>query len=207
MAITQAAALGLAGIGYDHPITPSDPLFAPQHVPPVYDIDLASSLLEQAGYPDGIDVTLYTADIGAGYLEVGVAFKESAAPAGIRVDVQRVSADSYFGEYWAVKPLAAVVWFLEPNPDALISLQLLSGAAWNGANYANPTFDDLLIKARGQTGEDQKETYAEIQRILIEDVPSIVVTNLPQLYGARNNLRMNPHPLGWLLVDNIWLDN
>ena len=205
--ITQVASQGLGVIAYDHAIPARDPLFASQYAPPAYDPDLARSLLEQAGYSDGIDVTLYTADINAGYIELAVAFKESAAPAGIRVDVERVPADGYFYEYWSVKPLTIGSWPIEPNPDALLSLQLLGGSPWNGAHYNNPTFEELLINARGQTGEAQKETYAEVQRLLIDEVPRLVIANVPSLLGARTDVRMDPHPLGWLLVTDIWLDD
>ena len=70
-AIRQSALLGKGSLANDHPIAPNDSHFASQHVPPAYDTDLARSLLEQAGYPNGIDLTLVTsaaggADGGAG---------------------------------------------------------------------------------------------------------------------------------------------
>ena len=205
--ITQVASQGLGISAYDHPIPAIDPLFASQHAPPAYDPDLARSLLEQAGYTDGIDVNLYTSDIGAGYIELAVAFKESAAPADIRVSVERVPADGYFYEYWSIKPLTVGTWPIEPNPDALLSLQLTGGSPWNGAHYNNPAFEELLTNARGQTGDTQKETYAEIQRLLIDEVPRLVISNVPRLLGASTEVRMDPHPLGWLLVTDIWLDD
>ena len=96
--INQAALLGLGIPARDHPIHPSHPTFAPQYAPPDYDPELARSLLEQAGYPDGIDLTLYTSDIGPGLIELAVAYKESAAPAGIRIDVQRAPSEVYWSE-------------------------------------------------------------------------------------------------------------
>ena len=54
-----------------------------------------AALLEEAGYPDGVDVTLYTSDVGAGMIELAIAFAEGAKPAGIRVDVQRVPSDGW----------------------------------------------------------------------------------------------------------------
>ena len=95
--IGQAALLGLGSLGYDHSIPPDDPLFASQYAPPAYDPDFARSLLEQAGYPDGLDITLHTGDIGPGMIEMAVAYKESAAPAGIRVEVQRHSCGRLLG--------------------------------------------------------------------------------------------------------------
>ena len=61
-AINQSAFLGKGAIGYDHPIPPFDPHFSAEAAAnhPGYDIELAKSLLEQAGYPDGIDLVLFT---------------------------------------------------------------------------------------------------------------------------------------------------
>ena len=206
--INQAALLGLGGIAYDHPIPSNDPRFASQYAPPDYDPDLARSLLEQAGYPDGIDVTLYSGPIGPGVEGMALAFKESAAPAGIRVDVQTITVDTFLNEYWNIKPFAVTYWYGRPNPDQALSIQIMSNTSWNTPHYNNAELDELIIKARGQNLEGQKETYAEIQRILIDDVPRIIPVFQPWLYGARANVRgVSPHPLGWPLVNDAWIDD
>ena len=206
-AIKQAATLGMGVIGSDHAVWPRDPRYAPQHAPPDYDPELAKSLLEQAGYPDGIDVTLHTADVGPGTIELAVTFKEGAAPAGIRVDVQRVPADGFWEDVWSVVPFSVVYWSGE-LVDQLMELQYHSESVWNAPRYNNPVYDALLAKARGQDLEGQKETYAEMQRILIDDVPRIVPAFQPMLYGARANVRdANPHPYGWPIMSDAWLDD
>ena len=40
---------------------------------------------------------------------------------------------------------------------------------------------------------------------LIDEAPRPVISNVPGLLGARNHVRVDPHPLGWLLVTDIWL--
>ncbi len=205
-AINQAALLGLGVLGYDHPIHPSNPVFASEYAPPDYDPELAKSLLEQAGYPDGIDVTLHTADVANGMIELAVAFKESAAPAGIRVDVQRHPSDGFWDVVWNNGLFTVVFWFGR-IPDQALSIQTHSEANWNAPRYKNPVVDDLIVKARGEDLEGQKETYGEIQRILIDDVPRIVAAFQPWIYGARNNVRgVDPHPFGWPLLQEGWLD-
>ena len=204
----QAAFLGLGANANDHPIPPNDPLFAPQYKPPEYDIELAKQLLEQAGYPDGIDVDLYTSDAGAGMTDMAVAFRETAAPAGIRVNIQRVSSDLYWDEYWMVKNFSMTRWFGRANPDQALSIQYHSEAAWNAPRYKNKELDALMEKARGQDLEGQKESYAEIQRMLVDDVPRIIPAFTPWLYGARKDVRnADPHPLGWGLIQDAWLDD
>ena len=205
-AINQAALLGRGVIANDHPIPPNDPHFASQYAPPDYDPELARSLLEQAGYPDGIDLTLYTSSAGAPLVEVAVAFKEMAAPAGIRVDIQRVGEDIFWTEVWLVKPFATVFWNGRP-PDQALSIVYPSDANWNESNYNNPTVDQLIVQARGQNLEERKATYGEIQRILIDEVPRTLVVFQPILFGMRSDVRgLEAHPMSWLILNDTWLD-
>ena len=172
-AIRQAALLGLGSIAYDHPIHPSDPRFAPQHRPPDYDPELARSLLWDAGYPDGIDIRLHTADVGPGMLEMAAAFKESAAPAGIRVDIERHPSDGFWDSVWRQELFTVTWWRGRVNPDSALSIQIHSSSDFNAPRYNNQVLDTEIVRARGQSLEDQEWTYAEIQRILIDDVPRL----------------------------------
>ena len=208
--IRQAALLGRGTIAYDHPVPSNSRLFAPQYKPPDYNPELAKQLLADAGYPDGIDVTLHTADVAAGMIEMAVAFKESAAPAGIRVDIQRQSTDGFWDRYWNVEPFTVTWWSGRPNPDLALSIQYHSDSSWDATRYRNPVLDELIVRARGESLEDQKASYAEIQRMLIDDVPRIVAAFKPMLYGARSSVRsVSPHPLGpiAIIVQDGWLDD
>jgi peptide/nickel transport system substrate-binding protein len=205
--INQAALLGLGTIAYDHPIHPSDPFFAPQYAPPEYNPELARSLLEQAGYPDGIDVTLHTADIGSGVIEMAVAFKESAAPAGIRVEVKRGPADAFWDSVWFIEPFTVTRW-LGRLPDQMLMETYDGESIWNAPRYNNPVVNDLIIEARGQDLQGQKESYAEIQRILIDDVPRLIPAFQAWLMGMRTDVRgVDIHPLGFMPLNDAWLDD
>ena len=205
--IVQASTLGLGSPASDHPIPPNEPRFAPQYAPPDYDPDLARSLLEQAGYPDGIDVTLHTSNVGPGMVEAAVAFKESAEPAGIRVDVQTHPSDGYWSEVFTIVPFSVVNWPGKPSPNYTLTAAYHSEARYNASHYSNPTYDALIERARGESLEDQKATYAEVQRLLIEEVPRLVAAFQPNLWGVRTHVRnADPHPFGYRIVQDIWLE-
>ena len=204
--INQAAMLGLASITYDHPIPSSDSRFAPQYAVE-YDPELAKSLLEEAGYPDGIDIDLHTGDVAPGMIELAVAFKESAAPAGIRVNVQRRPSDSFWSEVFMQEPFVIMYWSPRPSMDVMLTQAYHGESAYNAMRYFNDTLDELIERARGETLEQQRETYGEIQRILVDDVPGLVIANQPLIYGARNNVQdAGPTPVRARTLKNAWLE-
>ena len=210
-AILQAAQFGKGSIAYDHPIPVSDPHFweGSQEAVPPYDVERAKALLAEAGYPDGLDLTLYTSTSGGTMVEMAVAFKESAAPAGIRVKIQREPEDNYWTDVWLVKPFTTV-WWDGRTPDEALSVVYKSDAIWNESRYNNPRVDGLIIKARSQADlADRRESYGEIQRILIDEVPRIVPVFRPIFRGLRHNVRdceANQKAVE-LLVLRCWLED
>jgi len=207
-AILDGALFGNGGIAYDHPIAPSDVHFNWDCMPPDYNVELAISLLAQAGYDDGIDITLYAGAPSVPSVEMATVMKEKALPAGIRIDIQVMPESGYWSEVWMVKPFCCSYWGGR-IPDEAFSVQFLSTAAWNETGYVNPRVDELIVLARSQVElADRQETYGEIQCILIDEVPKIVPVFMPIVHGMRNNvmgLEAKPHGDPWCRY--IWLDD
>ncbi len=206
-AILEGAQFGMGGIAYDHPITPGDPVYNDSCLPPEYDPELAKDLLAQAGYPDGIDVTLYTATAGAAMVEMATVFKESAAPAGINVNIEVTPEDGYWSDIWLQKPLTTVWWGGRPPYEA-ISVVYPTGAPWGESYYSNPRVDELLGQALGAGDlERQKEIFGELQCILVDEVPRIIPVFRPVTLGVRNDVRgAEPMWDATLTLHNVWLD-
>ena len=210
-AILQAAQLGKGGIAFDHPIPPSDEHFweGSQDAVPPYDVERAKALLAEAGYPDGLDLTLYTSTSAGTVVEMAVAFKESAAPAGIRVKIQREPEDEFWSDVWMVKPFNTV-WWEGRTPDEAFSVVYKSDAIWNESRYSNPRVDELIVNARSQADlADRRESYGEIQRILIDEVPRIIPVFRPIFQGLRHNVRgcEATQKAAELLGFRCWLDD
>ncbi len=135
-----------------------------------------------------------------------MALKESAAPAGIRIDIKEVPEADFWSKVWLVEPFDTM-WWNGRTPDAALSVTTLSDSAWNEAQYKNPALDALVKRARGERDlADRQATYAEIQRILIDDVPRILAVFKPNLMGARADVRgIEVHPLTWPIFHGGWL--
>jgi peptide/nickel transport system substrate-binding protein len=206
-AILQAVQFGMGGIAYDHPIAESHPVFNPDCVPPAYDPQKAKELLAQAGYPDGIDLTLTTSTAGGGMVELATVFKEKAAPAGINIDINVVPEDGYWSDAWLVEPFLTVWWGGRPPYEAF-SVVYKGGGSWNEAKYANARVDELLDLAMQKSGiEDQKAIYGEIQCIIVDEVPRIIPVFRPVLLGLRNDVRgMVPMWDATMSLHRAWLD-
>ena len=207
-AILQAAQFGKGGIAYDHPIAVTDPVFNPSCKPPDYDVELAKSLLAQAGYADGLDLTLYTSTTGGGAMvPMATVMKEKAAPAGINIEIQNIPETGYWSDVWMQVPFSTVWWGGRPPYEAF-SVVYPTGAAWGESFYSNPELDSLLDTALGQGNlEDQKETFGRLQCIVVDEVPRIIPVFRPVMLGVRKDVRnLVPMPDFTLQLRETWLD-
>jgi len=206
-AIVDATMFGRGTIAHDSPIPPDNAHFSKAILAPPYDPERARKLLAEAGYPNGIDVTLFTSTACEGAVEMAVVEKEKAAAAGIRIDINRVPPDSYWTEVWTVEPFVAACWGARLL-DESIAAAYKPDSPWNDAHYDNPEIMQLLTVARGQTDQmERAKTFAEIQRILRDDVPRIVVAFRPLFVAMRKDVvGFEAHPQYYPLLHEVWLD-
>jgi len=192
-AIRQVFALGDGYLGNDHPISPANPYWDGIEAP-AQDIEGAKALLAEAGYPDGLDITLTVADLFPGLVNAAVVLQESLLPAGIRVEIERVPANSYFYEQWGQVPFAVQWWNHVGEAEINLSLMFKSDAFLNVSGWTNPEFDALIDQIRAtENPEERKPLYAEIQRILSEEGALIIPLHV-DTYMAKRKEVMNLFP-------------
>ncbi len=188
--IKQKIFYGNASIGNDTPIGPSLPYYHEMEQRP-YDPDQAKSLLKKAGVKD-LQVSLSAADSAfAGAVDLCLLYKESAAKAGININVVREPNDGYWSNVWLKKPFVTVGWGARPTPDVMFSLAYKHDAEWNESHWQNKRFNELLSLAKAELDDAKRsEMYAEMQ-ILCRDDGGTVMPIFRNRVMARSNKVMH----------------
>jgi len=205
--VREAALFGRGVNANDHPVGINDEYYWDGQPITEQDIPRAKEYLTAAGYPDGFDFTLHTTD-GGQKLEVALAFKESVAAAGIRIDVSNDDPTTYWEEFWMNPccPFVASSWDPRPAPEALAGH--FTGV-WNESYYGNPRLAELLDLASAEGDFVQrKDYYREIQEMLIDDVPALYLMYIPKITAHRTRMRgmqVNPN-LAAYLFEEWWID-
>jgi len=174
-AILDKVLFGHGIVGNDSPITPSYRYFAEDLKARPYDPDKARFHLEKSGL-EGITVSLSASDTAfGGAVNAALLFADSAAKAGLKVNVVREPADGYWDNVWLKKEFCMVYWGGRPTEDIQLTSAYFSGAAWNESHWDNKKFDDLLAAARAETDEAKRRTmYHDLQHIIADEGSTII---------------------------------
>jgi peptide/nickel transport system substrate-binding protein len=173
--IREKVFLGHATTGNDNPIAPGVKFAIDPKPKYVYDPEKAKFHLKKAGLSSlKVDLSVANAAFN-GAVDAAVLYQQHARAAGIDINVVREPDDGYWDNVWLKKPWCASYWGGRPSCDWFLSLVYAKGSAWNETHFANPHFDDLLVKARSETDDKKRAAmYAEMQQ-LIHDTGGVVV--------------------------------
>lgn len=206
--ILQVVVQGVGNVGNDQPIPPINPFYASNIEARSQDHELARELLAEAGYADGLDLTLYTSASRPGMVELAVAFQEMAAPAGINVNIERTPPDVYWSEYWLQVPFYVSNWNFRVTADETLAIAYHSEAEWNESNYDNPELDELIDAARGEGDEELRaDYYAQAQQIIHDDGGVVISYFKPVVSAARDVVHnVAPMPTALMFFRESWIE-
>jgi peptide/nickel transport system substrate-binding protein len=192
-------------IAEDHHVAPSHPEYAP--LPPVrHDPALAKQLLAEAGYAQGLPLTIALSAFEHWHVAAMQAFKEMCAPAGITLNLNVMPGPSYW-DVWDKVPFGFTAWTHRPLGVMTLELAYRSGVPWNESRYANPAFDQALDRASATLDvQARRQHMATVQRILQDDAViaqplwrSIFSATSKQVQGYQT------HPTLYHHFNSVWL--
>lgn len=138
------------------------------------DVERARELLTEAGYPDGVDITLEYSGLNWWEEPLGVQLKDGLAEAGIRVQLQRIpDADMQARAAITERDLPFFTFYeqsivLDPGYSMLLT-STPDGSADRNA-YDNPEVTRLIEQANVITDQEQRcDLIDQAQQIHLED--------------------------------------
>jgi peptide/nickel transport system substrate-binding protein len=209
--ILNLAYFGEGAVGQDIHVAPVHPEYCPMDQPP-YDPEQAKSLLEEAGYPDGLDVELA---VGSGWPDI-VAYaeilKEDAAPAGFNITLNTMPNSQYW-EQWTEVDLGITPWTHRPLGTMVLNLAYIADAegnpaAWNETRWIDEEFSELLNEANGTLDvEARREIFCDLQQIQYDRGPIGIPFWRNIWFVGSNKLHNVPgHPTYYMLFNETWME-
>ncbi len=187
-AILELVQQGYGAVGNDSPIGPIFDAYHDDGVQaPERDVEAARALLAEAGYEDGLDLTIHVPNSG-GRPDLAAVLQDQWADAGINLEISVEPEEVYYGENgWLEVDLGITGWGARPYPQLYLDTMLVSGAVWNESHFSDEEFDALAALA-GSTLDDQEriDAYSQIQQLLAERGPVIIPYHFPQFAAIRD---------------------
>ncbi|NQU58576.1 MAG: ABC transporter substrate-binding protein [Rhodospirillales bacterium] len=161
---------------------------------PAYEFDIAKSkaLLAEAGYPNGLDVTL---DVTGADKDKGEAIASLLTKAGIRTKVAVGESSQLSSRYRTKgKPIDGQMWLTSWGNGSLDPVGIFvpthrSNDRGNSSGYANPAVDKLLDAANTETDIAKRAAlYSQAEAIVNKDLPKVYLWVAQDLYGVSNRL-------------------
>jgi peptide/nickel transport system substrate-binding protein len=163
---------------------------------------MACQLLTDAGYPDGLSLTLFTPD-SLGYPDLATVLQQMWAEGCINVSIEVRPENVYYAtsgepEDWFGVELGITGYGARPIPQQFLVEAYASDGIYNEAHWSDADLDALIAQAGTTTDQAARaEIYAQISDIFRERGPIIIPWFAPMLGAASNSvqgLEMNPFP-------------
>ena len=198
---------GRGDVAENHHVAPIHPEYF--QLPPLErDVEAAKALLEEAGYPDGIDLTIDVGNTdGPWHQTLCELWRDQLRDAGINLNINVMPASKYW-EIWDKTLFGCTAWTHRPLGTMVLSLGYRTGVPWNESTYANPEFDAALDDAEATLDvEERRAKMEKVEKILQDDAVMVQPVWRPVFTIITGQVRDYPaHPTQYHQFNQVWLD-
>lgn len=191
---------GYGSVGNDIPVNKAYPLFSDDIEQRAFDPEKAAFHYKKSGHSGPI--VLQTSDVAfPGAVDAAVLFQNSAAKAGITIDVKREPGDGYWAQVWNKAPFSASYWVGRPTQDQQYSTAYLSSADWNETRFFRPDFDKLVKAARAELDTTKRKAMYRQMALMVRDDGGAIIPVFNDWIDAVSDTvgGYEPHPAGELM--------
>ena len=172
-----------------------------------YDPEMAMELLEEAGYPNGFNTTLWVMPVSRPYMfdppKIAEAIQSYLADVGINVELYQIDWSTYLEETEnGEHPMCLLGWTGDNgDPDNFMNVLYGSnsasiGTAGNVAFYNRSEVQEKFTAALQEYDTDERSRlYEEAQVLIHEDAPFVYLAHATQNIVFRSNVKgytLNP---------------
>jgi peptide/nickel transport system substrate-binding protein len=198
-------------LGHDTHVSPMHPEYCQKDIP-AYNPEKARQLLKEAGYPNGLEVTLNATHEWSDVVRYAEILKEDAIPAGIKLNINTMPI-SQFWEKWLEVGLGITDWTARPLGTMVLNLAYTVGpegepVTWNETRWVDAEFNRLLEEANGTIDlEKRRQIFCRLEQIQM-DRGSIGIAYWRNTWAISHKRAHNvkPHPTNYMLFNEVWLD-
>ena len=201
---------GQGDIGNDFHVCPTHPEYCEKKTVK-FDPRRAKSLLEEAGYGNGLDIHLTIAEGSPDIRIQALVLQNDAARAGFRIHLQEVPGHEYHRNR-TMFDLGITPW--DHYPLGVTALKMASAVdeqgnpgPWNETRWVHEEFSELLRQAGNTLNVlERKEIFCRLEEIQMNQGAIGIPYWQNSWVASRKSVQnIQPHPNDYLQLGKVWL--
>jgi peptide/nickel transport system substrate-binding protein len=185
--------------------------YADLHVYPEPDIEGAKALLAEAGYPDGLSLTIGAGSDYALQVQAAEMLKDQLKQIGVDVTPNPQEWGTYIDAVFTNRDFDAAIigWIGAIDPDDWLYARFHTGEQYNVVGYSNPEVDRLLEEGRALVDQaERKARYNQAEQLIVTDAPYAFFYLYDQYEALRDYVKGYAHMPNnsKLTFKRTWLD-
>ncbi len=155
------------------------------------DVEKARSLLAEAGYPDGFELTVTVPSNYQPHIDTAEVLAEQLKAVGVTAKIDLVDMNTWREKAYVGREFQATVVGVDASNMTARALleRFTSDHAKNFINYNSPAYDELFRQALSEQDDARRtELYKAMERDLAEHAANVYIQDLADLVAIRPDL-------------------